>query len=107
MALVTDGDEAAGLSTGAVHVTLHIWQTRASNCVELLTVLADATGRVQPLDCRAFGELKSRARAGFNHTAMTIGTITMGDNESVNVLVKCRNTILAQNVKRRGRLKSL
>jgi hypothetical protein len=62
----------------AGQVSLHVWQTAADNCVELLIVPAGATGRLQPRDCRIFGRLKARVLAEFNRIAMTPGTMTVG-----------------------------
>jgi hypothetical protein len=59
-----------------------------------------AIGRLQPLDRRIFGELKSRARAEFNRLSAINGGRGADCEASLQVLVNCWGQINADNVRK-------
>jgi hypothetical protein len=59
----------------------------AEECeIELLFVPAGGTSEYQPLDCRIFGELKSRARAEIVRLMSHSGGIDIKHDQSVTIL---------------------
>ena len=66
--------------------------------IELIFVPAGLTSKLQPLDIRVFGELKSRARAEFQRIAVHTGSRDIELHSSINILIKCWERISPENI---------
>jgi hypothetical protein len=81
------------------HRTDNVKECARQSGIELLFVPAGATGRLQPLDRRIFGELKSRARAEFNRLFAMNGERGADYQLSLQVLCDCWEQISGDNVR--------
>jgi hypothetical protein len=77
-----------------------VFQTATANDLELLFVLAGATGRFQLMDRQIFWELNARARAEFGRRRWLSGRTGIGYNKSVAVLAKCWDATPGKNVRK-------
>jgi hypothetical protein len=84
------------------HRTPKVKSRAAELGIELLYVPAGATGRLQPLDRRIFGELKSRARCEFCRTKRIDGpempAVSFYDH-AVRILQRCWESIASENIR--------
>jgi hypothetical protein len=80
------------------HRTERVKTFASEHSIQLLFVPAGATGRLQPLDYRIFGELKQRARKPYKQIAFRTGTLKASDAEVLNVLRKSWDQVSKENV---------
>jgi hypothetical protein len=92
LALVWDGCRA--------HENREVKEWARNECqIDLTFIPHGQTGRLQPLDSRVFGELKSRARARFNAAHVGEGNKPIINKAwSVGVLVQCWQSIEQENI---------